>query len=59
MGDLHRRILDTLGKVLCIDSVEWEIAEHGIILKGNMSKSWFVYIGKILVQYKLFDLWIC
>ena len=58
VADLHKRVLGSWGSVLRSSSIEREIAEIQILIKGNKiilikdnkSKSWFVYVNSILSQ---------
>ena len=52
-GKIHKRTLGTLGGILRSDSVERRLAERQILVKDEKSKSWFVYVNKVLRQYGL------
>ena len=41
------------GGILRSDSVERRLAERQILVKDEKSKSWFVYVNKVLRQYGL------
>ena len=52
-GEIHKRTLGALGGILRSDSVERRLAERQIHVKDGKSKSWFVYVNKVLEQYGL------
>ena len=51
--EIHKRTLGALGGILRSDSVERRLAERQIHVKDGKSKSWFVYVNKVLEQYGL------
>ena len=42
-----------LGSILRSDSIERSLAERQILVKDGGSKSWFVYVNRVLKQYEL------